>query len=289
MPRIVDDNTRIIDVDFGTVSASFNRTAGLFNPDTISFDYNGSDQIISQVAAGATAGGSFVQYQRIDLSFMLKEGEIMLPVNVNSQRTSPVPLGFQNNGNTYDQVEEYIYIFTRPLNNTGIASMTTGIEYEDFRNLGLDNSISVVTPTVILGDGGSVPSLEQTVYAEKRLYGVNTNLLASVTNGMLSPNPDYNTIEGMLSLQSVTTWGSMNAITGPNLHCYRIVIDRGQSLLPLPNIFANENLAGSTNRKWPPVNVSFLCKDPNYTEGEYLTRLANAMANTPEGGNTART
>ena len=126
MPRVIDKDTRIIDVDFGTVAASFNRGAGLFAPDVISFDYNGSDQIISQVAAGATAGGSFVQYQRVDLSFMLKEGEIMLPVNVNSQRTSPVPLGFQNNGNTYDQVEEYIYIFTRPLNNTGIASLTTG-------------------------------------------------------------------------------------------------------------------------------------------------------------------
>lgn len=289
MPRIVDKDTRIIDVDFGTVSAVMNRSAGLFDPDVLSFDRNGVSQILNSIPAGASGGGSYVQYQRLDLSFMLKENDIMVPVNVNSQRTSPVPLGFSNNGNTYDQVEEYIYIFTRPLNNTDISNLTTVTQYENFRNLGLDGSQETSTGAggVISGIGGSVPNLQQTVYAEKRMYGVNTNLIASVTNGVLVANPDYNTIEGMMGLQSVTTWGSMDAITGPNLHCYRIVIDRGQTLLGLPNTFANENLAGQSQRIWPPVNVSFLCKDPNYSEGEYLTRLANAMANTPEDGQTA--
>ena len=289
MPRIVDKDTRIIDVDFGRLSVVVNRSAGVFNPDAVNITGNGVSQLLNNIPVTQASCGSYVQYQRLDLSFMLKENEIMVPVSVNSQRTTPVPLGFSNNGNTFDQVEEYIYIFTRPLNNEEVKNLTTNAEYQAFRDLGLDSSeIDSSAGRVIVGLGGSVPNLQQTVYAEKRMYGVNTNLIASKTNGLLDPaNPQYNTIEGMLGLQSVTTWGSMDAITGPNLHCYRIVIDRGQTLLNLPNIFANELLDGQTQRIWPPVNVSFLCKDPGYSEGEYLTRLANAMANTPEDGRVA--
>lgn len=292
MPRIVDKDTRIIDVDFGTVNVTMNRSAGIFNPDAVVFEGNGVSQILNSIPVGNSGGGTYVQYQRLDLSFMLKENEIMVPVSVNSQRTSPVPLGFSNNGNTFDQVEEYIYIFTRPLNNTDIGNLTSLLRYENFRNLGLDGSEEQSTGVggYISGIGGSTPNLQQTVYAEKRMYGTNTNLIATVANGVLQAppaNPDYNTIEGMMGLQSVTTWGSMDAITGPNLHCYRVIIDRGQTLPLIPNAFANEQLPGQSQRRWPPVNVSFLCKDPNYSEGEYLTRLANAMANTPEDGPTA--
>lgn len=289
MPRIVDKDTRIIDVDFGSLNVTINRSAGQFNPDLATFQGNGVSQLLNRIPDGNGGCGTYVQYQRLDLSFMLKENEIMLPVNVNSQRTSPVPLGFSNNGNTFDQVEEYIYIFTRPLNNTDIGNLTSLLRYENFRNLGLDGS-EMLNGGFIEGQGGSVPNLQQTVYAEKRMYGTNTNLIATVANGVLQAppaNPDYNTIEGMMGLQSVTTWGSMDAITGPNLHCYRIVIDRAQTLPIIPNTFANEQLPGQSQRRWPPVNVSFLCKDPNYSEGEYLTRLANAMANTPEDGPTA--
>ena len=291
MVRIVDKNTRIIDVDFGTLDVSIGRSAGDSNPTSVVLAGNGRSQLLTNIPAGAVGGGggSYIQYSRVDLSFMTKENEIMLPVSVNVQRTSPVPLGYSNNGNTYDQVEEYIYIFTRPLNNADIEAVgTLNGTYQNMRNLGLDGSEQNSVSGGVVGQGGSVPNLAQCVFAEKRMYNCNTNIMATKTNGMLDTiQPDYNTIEGMMSLASVTSWGSLDAITGPNLHCYRVIIDRGQSLLAIPGLLVNEQLTGASQRIWPPVNIAFVCKDPSYSEGEYLTRVANAMANTPEGGQTA--
>ena len=79
----------------------------------------------------------------------------------------------------------------------------------------------------------------------------------------------------------------MGAITGPNLHVYRMVIIPSQDFSLVPLTWVNEGLIGITTWEFPATNVSFLCKDPKYTEGEYLTRLANAMNSIPEGGNTA--
>ncbi|GAG91651.1 unnamed protein product, partial [marine sediment metagenome] len=217
------------------------------------------------------------------------------PVEVSVQRTSPVPLGYSNNGNNFDQIEEYVFIFSRPLNNTTIANIgnINGL-FEDFRMLGLDRA----EPKSQDGGGGSqislggrdagYPDKYQTIYAEKRMYDTNLNNAATKGNGMLIPgNPLYNTFVGMPTLSSLTTWGSLNAITGPNLHCYRIVIDKSQSFPALAGVFENEPLAGDTTREWPPVSIAFLCKDPNYSEGELITTLANAMNSTPEGGSTA--
>ena len=78
----------------------------------------------------------------------------------------------------------------------------------------------------------------------------------------------------------------MGAITGPNLHCYRVIIDNGQSMPADPEVLPI-GFDGLTDRTWPPVNVSFLCKDPNFSEGEYITRLANAMSSNAEGGPVA--
>ena len=97
----------------------------------------------------------------------------------------------------------------------------------------------------------------------------------------------FNTLAGMPLLDSVTTWGTMSAITGPQLHCYRVVINRTQTFPAGGGLFVNEPLDGSTSLNFPPVNITFLCKDPNYSEGEYLTRLANAMNNIPEDGFTS--
>ena len=118
--------------------------------------------------------------------------------------------------------------------------------------------------------------------------------MATQTNGELVPsdpttgfvNP-YNTVAGMPVLDSVTTWGTMSAITGPQLHCYRVLIQRTQTLPFAGGLLTNEALAGTSALSFPPVNVTFLCKDPDFTEGEYLTRLANAMNNIPEDGPTA--
>ena len=85
----------------------------------------------------------------------------------------------------------------------------------------------------------------------------------------------------------VNTWGSMSAITGPNLYAYRVFFVQLQGFDAADDIFINAGFGGFTSLRIPPVNIAFLCKDPSYTEGEYLTRLANAMSALPEGGPTA--
>ena len=287
MARIIDKDTRIIDIDFGPVDVGLGRDADGFNPATLTLELNGTDQIIGNVAATNAGAGSYVQYQRLDLSFMMQQNEIMQPVDVSVQRTTPVPLGFSNDGNNFDQIEEFIYIFTRPLNNDNIATLNVG-EYDSFRQMGLERAENLGFANVAgWGNSEQWPNQEQCIYAEKRMYSNNLNTAATQTNGALTNTAAFNQLLGMPSLDSVTTWGSLSTITGPNLHCYRIVIDRSQTFPPLAGTFENVPLPGSTLRKWPPVNVSFLCKNPNYSEGEYITRLANAMNSVEEGGRTA--
>lgn len=288
MARIIDEDTRIIDIDFGPVDVGLGRDADSSNPTTLTFELNGVDQIIANVPAIQAGAGSYVQYQRLDLSFMMQQNEIMQPVDVSVQRTTPVPLGFSTNGNNYDQIEEFIYIFSRPLNNDNIASFNVG-EYDAFRMMGLERAESLAPNSGAAGWGifEQWPNQEQCIYAEKRMYSNNLNNAATIGNGELLPTATSNALFGMPSLDSVTTWGSLSSITGPNLHCYRIIIDRSQTFPPLAETFSNVPFFGSTLRKWPPVNVSFLCKNPNYSEGEYITRLANAMNSVEEGGRTA--
>ena len=142
MARMLDKNTRIIDSDFGTITTTVTRNAGDATPTFVTLSGNGRDQVISEILAGERRAGSFIQYDRVDLSFMLQNNELVLPVDVSVQRTSPVPLGGSNNGNNFDQIEEYIFVFTRPLNNTelGEIPVTYVNHFEAFRNMGLDGS-----------------------------------------------------------------------------------------------------------------------------------------------------
>ena len=289
MARIVDKDTRLIDVDFGPIAVSCSRLAGDTAPTTVSASGNGTGQLI-RLADTFGLKGSFIQYSQVDLSMMTMNNEVMQPIEVSVQRTSPVPLGSNTNGNNFDQIEEYIYIFSRPLNNVNLGD--PGIGIENLRSLGLDRTQTFNTN--IGGQGGGIPTHEQTIYAEKRMYSYSTQLMATQTNGELVPtdpstgfvNP-YNTVAGMPVLDSVTTWGTMSAITGPQLHCYRVLIQRTQTLPLAGGLLTNESLAGTSSLSLPPVNVTFLCKDPDFSEGEYLTRLANAMNNIPEDGPTA--
>jgi len=284
LAQIVDENTRIIDVDFGTLQTQIGRTADSADPTSVVLALNGTSDLLTSVPAGAPGGGSYIQYKRVDLSFMLKNNEMMMPINVNSQRTSPVPLGSAQNGATFNQVEEYIYILTRPLNNELLLNARLNFEYQTMRNLGLDGCDTLSTD---LSDDSGLPNQAQCVYAEKRIYQSNMSLLASKANGQIdSDSTAYLTLEGQMTLASVSSWGSMGGITGPNLHCYRVVLDYGQTIPADPDV-KPFNFIGSTTRTWPPVNVSFLCKDPNFSEGEYITRLANAMSSNAEGGPVA--
>jgi len=287
MVRIVDASTRIIDIDFGQVTAAVTRNPGEFMPVIANYSGYGESQIINQVSTGRLAG-SFVQFDRVDLSMMTMNNEVMQPVECVVQRPAPVPLGFCNNGSVVDGIEEYIYVFSRPLDNTRIAQLT-GTDYNVWRLMGLDAS----EPNTLQGsqfEGNSgAPTREQTIYAEKRTYHADTSRMLT-TNGLLAPydplTTTYNTLEGLPILTSVINWGSMSAITGPNLFVYRVVINYADTLLDNPDVL-NLALGGGSSRTYPPVNIEFLCKDPKYSEGEYLTRIANAMGNQPVGGEVA--
>ena len=144
MARIIDKDTRLIDVDFGPVDTVVGRDVGSTTPTFVQYNRNGVDQIIWSGSVGGFAdrlAGSFIQYQLIDLSFMTKENEVMQPINLSVQRTSPVPLGFSQDGNSFDQIEEYIFVFTRPLNNTNIGEQLSQV-LTDFRQMGLDRARS---------------------------------------------------------------------------------------------------------------------------------------------------
>lgn len=285
MARIVDKETRYIDVDFGPVNVSQSRTAGSFTATTVNSTGNGVDQILNLSGPGSNVSGSFIQYSQIDLTYMAQNNEVMQPTEVSIQRTSPVPLGFHINGNNHEQLEEFIFILSRPLNNDQISRALVA-PVETFRELGLDRGSNSFS-----GDNAGRVSHEQNIYSEKRMYSYSTNLGATVANGELNPPPlnaAYHSLFGMPILDSVTTWGTLSAITGPQLHCYRVVIMRNQALIPSdPGLWPQENMEGTSTLQFPPVNITFLCKDPKYTESEYLTRLVNAMNSIPIGGQTS--
>ena len=294
MPRIVDKDTRLIDIDFGQVNVSLGRTAGAIEPSSATATQGGVNDLLRFEAVGGSAEviGSFIQFQRLDLSYMTMNNEVYVPTDVSVQRTSAYPLGSSNNANYVDDIEEYIYIFTRPLNNQAIGDPASSGSntFENMRALGLDRSQTIGAPNFGGIDTG-IPTHEQTIYAEKRTYSYSSVNIASVNGGeldpaQLAPPNGFNELAGTPKLTDVTTWGTMSAITGPNLYAYRVVILRTQFMVA-PGLFVNEALTGTSALRFPPVNITFLAKDGNYTEGEYLTRLANAMNNIPEGGPTA--
>jgi len=317
MARILDKDTRLIDIDFGPLSVGITRVADDFNPATVTFEGNGQGQLLNSASATFPLCGSFIQYERIDLDFMVRNNEIVIPVDASIQRTSPVPLGSNLNGNNYDQIEEYVYVFSRPLNNANLSEdlgSDSPAFYELLRDMGLDRSEgdnlgSVFSKSDNISGKAGWPNQAQCIYAEKRMYSYSGSLGATQSNGALLASTvgqfeggpgqggplvgipavtnAYNTIMGMPVLDSVTTWGAMEGITGPNLHCYRVVINRTQTFPALAGVFTNTPLGGTCQLNFPPVSIRFLCKDPDYTEGQYLTRLANAMNNIAEDGPVA--
>lgn len=184
MARIIDKDTRLIDIDFGGLEIGLTRTATQPFPTGVTTSGNGLSQLLNVITATNRNGGSFVQYNRLDLSHMVMNNDVMLPVEISVQRTSPVPLGFNNNGNNFDQIEEYIFVLSRPLNNTNIGLPTFDFgDYDGFRNMGLDGSESI-DPSVMTRIAGVAgwPTQAQTIYAEKRMYSYNSNLCATIAN-----------------------------------------------------------------------------------------------------------
>jgi hypothetical protein len=283
MARILDKDTRIIDVDFGPVTVSITRQAGELEPQGIAgseatFGGNGINQFIRSDPDGQIAG-SFVQFERLDLDYMTMNNEVMQPMEVSVQRTNVVPSGTHENGNNYQVLEEYLFILSRPLNNNDINAVPD--PYLFWQELGLNQG------STSFGGGYGV-NFEQNIYAEQRLYQWNATKGNTQTTGDLVPgNAALWSIFAAPSVETVNTWGSLSAITGPTLYCYRVFVSRTQGFAADATVFTAVGYGGFTTLRVPPLSISFLCKDPKYTEGEYLTRLANAMNNIPIGGEVA--
>ena len=150
MARIIDADTRLIDVDFSEITCAAGRTASSFNPTSVTTGRLGVSQLLNVLPANN--GGSYIQYVRLDLDHMVRNNDIVLPTEVSVQRTSPVPLGYSNNGNNFDQIEEFIFILSRPLNNTNLAAATTSTLYDQMRGMGLDGT---QTSSALSGTAGS--------------------------------------------------------------------------------------------------------------------------------------
>jgi hypothetical protein len=281
MARIIDKDTRLIDVEYGNVTVNISRVANQPIPDgsagnKATFGGRGVQQVIRFEEDGLYSG-SFILYERIDLSYMTANNEVMQPVEVSVQRSSPVPYGTHENGNNYDVVQEFLFVFSRPLNNNAIIASAN--PWQQFNRMGLNTGSSAFG-----GPSGGGVSHEQNIYAEKRTYVYNSNSGATQLNGeLVAGNTTLNSQFGEPQLLNVNTWGSLSAITGPNLHCYRVVIMQAQSFDADATIYTNVGFGGFTTLEFPPLNATFLCKDPKYSEGEYLTRLVNAMNNVQEG------
>lgn len=283
MARIIDKDTRLVDLDLGPLTTNIARLAGARYPDgatgnQATFGGDGELQLLRSDRLG-TFAGSFIQFQRLDLSYMTQNNEVMQPVEVSVQRTSSIPVGTHENGNNFGILQEYIFVLSRPLNNNDIIASAN--PYIVFDTIGLDRGSSAFGGT----DAGGV-SHQQNIYAEKRIYSFSLEQAATQTNGEITAgDPTTNSYFSSPRLMDVNTWGSMSTITGPNLYCYRVVFIEPQAFPG--TAWVNVGFGGFTTLEFPPVNITFLCKDPKFSEGEYLTRLANAMNSIPEDGSTA--
>lgn len=286
MARIVDKDTRLIDVDFGPFSVNIARQATQDMPTGVpgsiaTIGGAGEGDLLRFYEDGEYAGSALF-YRRIDLNMMAENNEVMQPVEVSVQRTTNHPYGRHENGNNFDQIQEFLFVFSRPLNNDGLS--TAGIQIFDALNeMGLDFG------TGFYGGLAGGVSQVQNIYAEKRTYVWDKTTGATRTNGELLDGPGslLSSYFGQSTLQDVNTWGSLSSITGPNLHCYRIILMKAQSFPALGLTCTNVDFEGFSSIRFPPLNATFLCKDPSLSEGEYLTRLANAMGKLPEGGQSA--
>lgn len=283
MARIVDKDTRLIDVDFGPFTVAINRQATQDMPQGV------AGSIATIGGAGASdrlafeedglRAGSAIFYRKVDLSYMTSNNEVMQPVEVSIQRTSNTPWGDHQNGNNFSVIQEFLFVLSRPLNNEGLRNIgITG--WERFNEMGLDYSRAFFGG---LSGGGITQA--QTIYAEKRVYAWDSTIGATQQNGEILGPPGSLLISQFKEarLLDVNTWGSLSTITGPDLHCYRVISMQPQSFDAGGLTFASVDYEGLTFLNFPPVNATFLCKDPNFTETEYLTRLVNAMNNMQEG------
>ncbi len=85
MARILDKDTRLIDVDFGPLTVACARSANTLGPGSVTSGQNGEKQLIRLDDPTGATPGSFVQYSRIDLEYMTMNNEVMQPMEYQSK------------------------------------------------------------------------------------------------------------------------------------------------------------------------------------------------------------
>jgi len=270
---------RIFDVDWGQVVHSVSRVAGTDTPASDEFtmaDDNGT--IIEQ-------GSSMcVIFQEIDLEQLTIEGRVFTPKGIEVQRPWTAPIGQDWNFFPATRCYEYLYVFSNPLPND---ALTVG-SIEGFKDMGLDASLGGRGSQVY--NGFQVPDNAQCIFAQNTVSVNQMANAASVWNGTLEggsagpppvpADPYAPLMAAEMTVTEVNRWGSLPDIIGPKLYCYRVLFYPSQYQSGLSG-GANPivNATGFTARNHSSISIKIVCEEAKLSEGEYLTRAANAYNN----------
>lgn len=259
---------RIFDVDFPSVSLAVNRPEGVVIPDAVTWGGVGADQLI-----GADDYGNAIFYHQIDLSQLTNEMRAFTPLSVNVQRAYNAPEGLDANYMPSTPAYEMLYVFQNPLDNFAIRDNPRA-NMEAFRDMGLDVSSD--------GVGMAVPDSSNCIFAQMTRYRNDLSNSTTVYNGMAVPGDTYYPLVSQdMSIAEINTWGGMETILGPRLHCYRVIFHETQNLLHLDADPVTGNplvlALGTTLRTFSPISIRLFCQEADLDDGDYLIEAANAF------------
>ena len=262
---------RIFDVDFGPLNLALTRDAGDLQPDptTVAWSGAGSDQII-----GYDDYGNCIVYETVDLQQLTKNQQAFQPLGINVTRPWTAPQGQDANYMASTPCYEILYVFQNPLPNEYIRN-NARLALAAFKDMGLNASQNLGYPWLTL------PNEENTLFAQMSYFHNTLSNSNTVWNGMAVPADTYYPLlsQNMVT-QEVNTWGALNPILGPTLHCYRVIFHETQNLTGLsddPTVGNPVVLApGSTLRKFSPISIKLLAQEAKLTDGEYVVEASNA-------------
>ena len=264
---------RIFDVDMGPLNLSLTRDAGdlLPDPTTVLWSGAGTDQII-----GSDDFGNCIVYETVDLQQLTKDQKAFQPLGINVTRPWTAPQGQDANYMASTPCYEILYIFQNPLPNDYIRNNVRS-SLAAFKDMGLNASQNVGFPWLV------VPNEDNTLFAQMSYYHNTLSNSNTVWNGMAVPDDTYYPLlsQNMMT-QEVNTWGVLNPILGPTLHCYRVILHETQNLTGLSNAAAPDGnpvalAPGTTLRKFSPISIKILAREAKLTDGEYVVEASNAF------------
>lgn len=272
---------RIFDVDWGQLTLGMTRPAGAPSATSVTW----ANMTDNETLLHDNQLGSAVYFQTIDLEQLTMEGRSFNPLAIEVQRPWTAPLGQDWNFLPPTRHYEYLYIFTAPLANQRI--ITSG-NLEGFKDLGLDSSIGGRgSPSFV---GQQLPDNAQCVFAQSTISVNPIANAASVWNGTLVAtevgpppvigDPYAPLMAGEMQVTEVNRWGSLPAILGPKLFCYRYIAYPSQQMTGVFN--ADNpilNAIGSTARNMSSISIKIICEEADLSESEYLVNAANSYNN----------